>query len=344
MDGSRPDILRPDEKAQERMMQLKKCFLNSYRKPIYIHQKTVRLLLFILLITITFMVMPVTVSAAQALSKAGQYIVKSGDSLYRIGKEYGIGAEALKDLNKLKSDIIFPGQILLVSPEFFDHRVNKGDTLYEIGRKYGVTVNELKGFNKITSDMIFPGQVIKVPSRTPRKLKKIMDEMGIYYGGSRMSIVTDKYDHTLSLYIDGIWLKSYHIELGEGGLGDKAVAGDRRTPEGTFYICQKAVLDPPQEYFGTRWLRLSYPYYEDAERGLKQGLIDKQQYNSITASLDKRWIPLQNTKLGGGVGIHGGNTPKLGRDWTWGCIGMNDGDLEEFYDYVDSSTKVMIRK
>lgn len=293
---------------------------------------------------LTLLMCPVTVSAAEPLSKAGQYIVKSGDSLYKIGKNYGVGVEALKALNRLKSDVILPGWILLVKPEFTGHTVKKGDTLYEIGQKYGVTLNELKGFNKLTSNMIFPGQVIKVPLRTPRPLKKILDEMGVYYGGPRMGIVADKYDHTLSLYLDGIWLKSYHIELGEGGLGDKAIAGDRKTPEGTFYICQKAVLVPPQEYFGTRWLRLSYPGYEDAERGLKQGLIDKQQYNSIIASLDKRWIPLQNTKLGGGVGIHGGNTPKLGRDWTWGCIGMNDGDLEEFYDYVDSSTKVIIQK
>ncbi len=295
-------------------------------------------------IILIFTVLPGKVSAAEPLSKAGQYIVKSGDSLYKISRNYGVGIEVLKGSNRLKTDIIVPGQILLVKPEYTSHTVTKGDTLYEIAKRYGVTVNELKGFNKITSNIIYPGQVIKVALKTAKPLKKIMDEMGIYYGGSRMSIVTDKYDRTLSLYLDGTWLKSYHIELGEGGLGDKALAGDHRTPEGAFYICQKAVLVPPQEYFGTRWLRLSYPSYEDAERGLKQGLISTQQYKSIIASLDRRWIPHQNTKLGGGVGIHGGNTQKLGKDWTWGCIGMNDKDLEEFYDYVDASTKVIIQK
>lgn len=309
-----------------------------------IYSKLIKKLLSALCVLLAFAVCPGTVSAAEPLSKAGQYIVKRGDSLYKIGRNYGVSVEKLKGANRLESDVIMPGQILLVTSEYSRHTVKKGDTLYKIGQKYGVTVNELKISNKISSNIIFPGQVLKVPLKETKPLKKILDEMGVYYGGSRMSIVIDKYDRTLSLFMDGIWLKSYHIELGEGGLDDKAIAGDHRTPEGSFYICQRAVLVPPQEFFGTRWLRLSYPDYEDAERGLKQGLISIQQYNSINSSLGKRWIPSQNTKLGGGVGIHGGNTPKLGKDWTWGCIGMNDEDLEEFYDYVDASTKVIIQK
>lgn len=283
-------------------------------------------------------------SAAGPLSKAGQYIVKSGDSLYKIARDYGVSVEGLRNANRLKTDIIIPGQILLIPLGHSRYTVKKGDTLYNIGKKYGATVNEIKAANNIKTHIIFPGQVLKIPLRKARPLKEIMDEMGVYYGGSRMSILVDKYDHTLSLYLDGVWLKSYHVELGNGGLEDKVKAGDHRTPEGSFYICQKAVLDPPQEDFGTRWLRLSYPNYEDAERGLKQGLIDTQAYNKIIYLLNKRWIPTQNTKLGGGVGIHGGNSPRKGKDWTWGCIGMNNEDLEEFYDYVDAATRITIQK
>lgn len=297
-----------------------------------------------LCVIMLFVLCPGTASAAEPLTKARQYIVKKGDSLYRIGKNYNVSIEQLKATNRLKTDVIWPGQILVINPEYNFYTVKKGDTLYKIGQKYGITVNELKAPNKIISNVIFPGQVLKASLRKAKPLKKILDEMGIYYGGSRMSIVTDKYDRTLSLYLDNIWLKSYKIDLGEGGLGDKSIAGDHKTPEGSFYICQKAVLNPPQELFGTRWLRLSYPNYEDAERGLKEELITAQQYNSIISLLDKHWIPSQNTKLGGGVGIHGGRTPKLGKDWTWGCIGMNDEELEEFYDYVDASTSVVIQK
>jgi LysM repeat protein len=287
---------------------------------------------------------PAGAAAAGPLSKAGQYIVKSGDYLYKIAKDYGVSVEGLKRANRLKTDIIIPGQILLIPLGHTGYTVKKGDTLHNIGKRYGATVNEIKAANNISSHIIFPGQVLKIPFRKARPLKEIMNAMGIYYGGSRMSILVDKYDHTLSLYLDGIWLKSYHVELGNGGLEDKAKAGDHRTPEGYFYICQKAVLNPPQENFGTRWLRLSYPNYEDAERGLRQGLIDTQAYNNIIYLLNKRWIPTQNTRLGGGVGIHGGNSSEKGKNWTWGCIGMNNEDLEEFYDYVDAATKITIQK
>lgn len=301
-------------------------------------------ILYAICVTAPFMLFPRSAAAAEPLSKAGQYIVKSGDYLYKIGKDYGVTVNQIKSANRLSNDLIVPGQILFIPAGQVRYTVKKSDTLYKIGQKYGAAVWEVKAANNIKSDLIVPGQVLKIPLRKARPLKEILDEMGVYYGGSRMSLLIDKYDHTLSLYFDGIWLKSYPIGLGDGGLGDKNTAGDHKTPEGSFYICQKAVLDPPQEEFGTRWMRLSYPTYEDADRGLKQGLIDTQTYNNIIDSLNKRWIPPQRTKLGGGVGIHGGSTSGKVRDWTWGCIGMYNKDIEEFFDYVDASTKITIQK
>jgi len=300
--------------------------------------------LFALCIAMPFVLFSQSAAAAEPLSKAGQYIVKSGDYLYRIGKDYGVTVSQIKSANRLSSDLIVPGQILFIPAGHVRYTVKKGDTLYKIGLKYGAAVWEVKAANNIKSDLIVPGQVLKIPLRKARPLREILDEMGVYYGGSRMSLLIDKYDHTLSLYVDGIWLKSYPIGLGDGGLGDKNIAGDHKTPEGSFYVCQKSVLNPPQEEFGTRWMRLSYPNYEDADRGLKQEMIDVDTYNSIIDSLNKKWIPPQRTKLGGGVGIHGGYTPGKVRDWTWGCIGMYDKDIEEFFDYIDTSTKIIIQK
>lgn len=47
-------------------------------------------------------------------SMAGYYVVKSGDTLWGIGQKYNVTVANLKAWNKLKSDVIFPGQSLEV--------------------------------------------------------------------------------------------------------------------------------------------------------------------------------------------------------------------------------------
>ena len=43
-----------------------------------------------------------------------QYTVKSGDNLYNIARKFGISLDALKQANNLTSNLIFPGQILII--------------------------------------------------------------------------------------------------------------------------------------------------------------------------------------------------------------------------------------
>lgn len=45
-----------------------------------------------------------------------------------------------------------------------------------------------------------------------------------------------------------------------------------------------------------------------------------------------------------GVGIHGGSIPEFGKNWTWGCIGLNNDDIEDFYNYVKVGTSVIIQE
>ncbi|ATW28380.1 hypothetical protein DCMF_05590 [Candidatus Formimonas warabiya] len=200
------------------------------------------------------------------------------------------------------------------------------------------------------TDQVRPGQVLDIPkgsggqapASTGTSLAQILREKP--EAKSQLTILVDKSDHTLSILSGGVPLKSYHIELGDSGTGDKAVAGDHKTPEGTFYICEKSVLNPADPYLGSRWMRLSYPNIEDADRGLNQGLINQGTYDQIVTAFNSRQVPPQRTGLGGGVGIHGGSTPALGKDWTWGCVGLNNRDVEDFYDYVGVGTPVTIRK
>lgn len=141
---------------------------------------------------------------------------------------------------------------------------------------------------------------------------------------------------TLTLYHDARPLKSYHIAIGRGGLGDKERQGDKKTPEGEFYITEKLVLHN-NHYLGSRWMRISYPNIEDAERGYKEGLISLSERDLIIHAINHRLPPPQHTALGGGIGIHGGTgnyADTHGDFWTDGCIGLTDPDVGEIYDFI----------
>lgn len=231
-----------------------------------------------------------------------------------------------------------------VAPERAQYTVVKGDTLYAISQEYGITISELQWANSLNSDLLNVGQKLVIPTRETRPLKDILAERGIPEANANLRIVVDKSDHVLALFSNDSLLKTYHVELGDNGLEDKAVAGDHKTPEGTFYISEKLVLNPVDEFLGSRWMRLSYPNIEDADRGLRDGLIDQQTREDIVAAFNQGKTTPQRTALGGGVGIHGGDTPQMGSDWTWGCVALTDADVEEFYDYVHVGTQVIIQR
>ena len=42
------------------------------------------------------------------------YVVKQGDSLYKIAKEYGVTVNDLLEANGLKNALIYPNQVLII--------------------------------------------------------------------------------------------------------------------------------------------------------------------------------------------------------------------------------------
>ncbi|MGB9802583.1 MAG: LysM peptidoglycan-binding domain-containing protein [Desulfofundulus sp.] len=54
------------------------------------------------------------VKGESAGAGVGRYIVRPGDSLYLIAKRYGLHESSLKEANNLSSDLIFPGQVLVI--------------------------------------------------------------------------------------------------------------------------------------------------------------------------------------------------------------------------------------
>jgi hypothetical protein len=148
-------------------------------------------------------------------------------------------------------------------------------------------------------------------------------------------ILVKKAERKLFLYSGDKLVRTYRIGLGLSPLGDKVRQGDRRTPEGDFYIFTKN--DKSAFYLS---LGISYPNAAHAERGLRDKLITKAQYDTIIQALESKKEPPQNTKLGGDIYIHGNGARS---DWTWGCVALENEDIRELFNAVPVGTPVTIK-
>lgn len=147
-------------------------------------------------------------------------------------------------------------------------------------------------------------------------------------------IVVKKSERKLYLYRNDSLLKIYKIALGLNPVGPKEKRGDYKTPEGEYYICSKN--DHSQFYLS---LGISYPNTFNAEQGLKAGLLSNAQYQQIQTAIAHKRKPPMNTRLGGDIMIHGFGTV---RDWTWGCIAMENADVKELFTIIPIGTVVII--
>ncbi len=146
------------------------------------------------------------------------------------------------------------------------------------------------------------------------------------------SIEVKKQCNLLTVLIDKIPIKQYATALGTDPVFDKVMQGDKRTPHGEFYVISK----DSTANGSTQWykaLHISYPNEADAARGLKQKLISEYQHNAIVKANEACLQPPQNTKLGGEIKIHGEGGIS-GGNWTWGCMGLENSEIDEVYAFA----------
>lgn len=147
-------------------------------------------------------------------------------------------------------------------------------------------------------------------------------------------VVVSKSQRKLQLFDGEKLIKTYKIALGFAPVGDKEKQGDCKTPEGEFYVFTKN--DKSKFYLS---LGISYPNIEDATRGIEAKLITKTEHDKIIRAVKNKKMPLQNTKLGGEIYLHGGGTSG---DWTWGCVALKNEEIKELFDTLSVGTRVKI--
>ena len=135
-------------------------------------------------------------------------------------------------------------------------------------------------------------------------------------------IIVDKSERTLATYRDGKLVRAFRVALGRGGLAPKQRQGDGRVPEGSYRI---TFHNAASLYHLA--LRIGYP-------------TEEQRVAARSAGIDP----------GGDIMIHGlpnsmgaiGSRHRL-RDWTAGCIGVTNREIDWLFDAVPDGTRIDIR-
>ena len=116
--------------------------------------------------------------------KSQTYVVKEGDYLGTIAKEYEVDLNDLKEWNDISDDKILVGQKLKiysdVKPEKESsivkgaktHTVQDGEYLTLIAKKYKVSLEDLRDWNELDDDVIQSGQVLVVKEPVTTKETK----------------------------------------------------------------------------------------------------------------------------------------------------------------------------
>jgi murein L,D-transpeptidase YafK len=147
------------------------------------------------------------------------------------------------------------------------------------------------------------------------------DAIAASRGGNKV-ILVDKVAHILYVYQSGKAIRSYDVEFGPNWMAHKERAGDKATPEGNYHITSKKNGGNTGYH---KAMMLDYPNADDRAhfaQKKRQGLISRR------------------TGIGSLIEIHGNGG--RGFDWTSGCIGMRDRDIDDLYNIVGSGTRVTI--
>lgn len=147
------------------------------------------------------------------------------------------------------------------------------------------------------------------------------DAIAASRGGNKV-ILVDKVAHVLYVYQSGKAIRSYDAEFGPNWMAHKERNGDKATPEGNYQITKEKTRGSTIYH---KALLINYPNAED-----------RQQF----AMKKKKGLLSRSAGIGSLIEIHG-NGGK-GFDWTSGCVGLRDRDMDELCRLVGVGCRVTI--
>lgn len=115
-------------------------------------------------------------------------------------------------------------------------------------------------------------------------------------------ILIDKLQYCLEIHSHGQMIKRYPVSFGPGAHKRKLRQDRASTPEGRYQICGR---QPKAQWH--KAFDLNYPTS-----------VDKARLKLLAPGQD----------IGGEIQIHGGG---IEDNWTWGCIGMRNADIDELF-------------
>jgi murein L,D-transpeptidase YafK len=124
----------------------------------------------------------------------------------------------------------------------------------------------------------------------------------------------------MELMCNGKVLKTYKVALGRRS-GPKEREGDLRTPEGKYVIDRRN-----RQSSCHRSLHVSYPNAADRARARRLGV-------SPGGDISIHGLPNGYGYIGAAHRQH---------DWTYGCIAVTDGEIEEIWKLVENGTPIEI--
>ena len=156
-------------------------------------------------------------------------------------------------------------------------------------------------------------------------------------------IIIDTRAETLTVMRGSTVIRIFQdIAIGRYGKTYFKRQGDNKTPLGKYRI---GWINRDSRYY--IFLGLTYPDQPAADRALQDGRISTAQWQAIRRALKAGKTPLQDTPLGGYIGIHGLGQGDMAvhqqYNWTNGCVALTNTQIDQLLQWARIGTAVEIR-